>query len=78
MDIHAERLVLAYSCEQLMVVCVSQSTLLRSCDGCSKCGEENDIVRVLLYNVLQPFLYEACHFERPGICNAKVEIEKSW
>lgn len=45
-----------------MVVCISQSTLLRSCDRRAKGGEEHDIVRVLLENVLEAFLCETCHW----------------
>lgn len=47
--------------QQLMVVRVSQATLLGSRDGCSKGGEEDDILRVLLEYVLEALLDEACH-----------------
>jgi hypothetical protein len=45
-----------YGSEQLMVVRVSQTALLCSCDRRSKRGEENDIVWVLLEDVLEALL----------------------
>jgi len=52
-----------YGCEQLMVVCVSETAFLRSCDGCAKGGQEDDILRVLLEDVPEAFLDGTCHFE---------------
>jgi hypothetical protein len=46
-----------------MVVCISQTTLLRSCDRRSEGREEDDIVGVLLENVLETFLGETCHYD---------------
>jgi hypothetical protein len=57
-----------YSSEQLMVVCVSQSTLLRSCDWCSKRREEDDILWVLLEYVLEALLDETRHCEGCDTC----------
>jgi len=46
-----------------MIVSVSQPAFLRSCDGCSEGGEEDDIVGILLEDVLDALLYEAGHYD---------------
>jgi hypothetical protein len=50
-----------HSGQQFMVVRISQAAFLSSCDRCSKGGEEDDILWILLQYVLEAFLDEACH-----------------
>jgi hypothetical protein len=54
-----------------MVVCISQTTLFRSCDWCSKRREEDDILWVLLEYVLEALSDETCHCEG---CNLYVML----
>lgn len=46
-----------------MVIGISQTAFLCSCNGCAKRREEDYIVGVLLENVLDAFLDEAGHCE---------------
>jgi hypothetical protein len=40
---------------------IFESALLRFRDGCAESGEDDDVVRLLLENVLRAFLYESSH-----------------
>jgi hypothetical protein len=51
-----------YSSEEFMIICISESSFLCTCYGCSKGGEEDDVLRVLLEDIFDAFLKEACHF----------------
>ena len=54
-----------------MIVCIPQSTLLRSRYRRSKCGEEHHIIGVLLEDVLDTFLYETRHFPKLKMFSSK-------
>jgi hypothetical protein len=51
-----------YSSEEFMIVCISESSFLCARYGCPKCREEDDVLGVLLENIFDAFLEEACHF----------------
>jgi hypothetical protein len=52
-----------YSSEEFMIVCISESSFLCARYRCPKCGEEDDVLGVLLEDVFDTFLEEACHFD---------------
>jgi hypothetical protein len=56
-----------------MIICVSETALLCSCNGCSKSGKEDHILGVLLEDVLEAFLDETRHCET---CNKDAALKK--